>query len=495
MNLPPAPGASTALRYRIETWGCQMNVHDSEKMAAALGSLGARPTDAADPPGGEIVVLNTCSIREKAQEKVFARVEQLVGGRRRPRASRPLVIGVAGCVAQQEGEAIFARAPAVDFVIGTQALVRLPDIVGRVLDGETRIVETGRHADNLDIPPEQIARVPGVKAWITVMEGCDNFCSFCVVPFTRGRERCRTVESVVAEAEALAADGFQEIQLLGQNVNSYRDPRDGRDFAELTDAVGAVPDIRRIRFTSPHPKDFSPALMERFQGGGPLMPHMHLPVQSGSTSVLERMRRGYSREEFLDLVHRARKKVPDLALSTDLIVGFCGETRAEFEDTLSLLEEVRFSSAYSFKYSERPYTLAMKRYPDDVPDAEKTARLMELQARQRDIQLDLNRELVGREVEVLVEGPSRRGGLLSGRAEDHRVVNFAGPLAWVGSFRRVRLTGYGPNSLRGEPSNAEPVGTTPGSRRAPLPEIPLPVLGSGVPPTSGGALRGARHGS
>ena len=475
--------AHSPLRFRIETWGCQMNVHDSEKMAAALGSLGCRPAEAEPAPAGaepaQIVVLNTCSVREKAQEKVFARVEQLVGRGR----ERPQLIGVAGCVAQQEGEAIFGRAPAVDFVLGTQSLVCLPDVVRRLLDGESRIVEIGRHPDNLDIPPEQIDRIPGVKAYITIMEGCDNFCSFCVVPFTRGRERCRTVSSIVREAESLAASGFREIQLLGQNVNSYRDPEDGRGFAELTDAVGAVSGIRRIRFTSPHPKDFSDALMERFAAGGPLMPHMHLPAQSGSTSVLERMRRGYRREEFLELVRRAREKAPDLALSTDLIVGFCGETRREFEDTLTLLDEVRFSSVYSFKYSERPHTLASKRLPDDVPDSEKTQRLIELQTRQREIQLALHQGLVGRQVEVLIEGPSRKGGQLAGRGPDNRIVNFNGPMEATGSFGEVTITGFGPNSLLGDlvssprlrllASELPIPSAEPGAWKS---EIPLPVV-------------------
>ncbi len=473
----PLPGEQPGLRFRIETWGCQMNVHDSEKMAAGLGSLGGRP---ASEENAEVVVLNTCSVREKAQEKVFRRVEQLT----RKGARRPRLIGVAGCVAQQEGAAIFARAPAVDFVLGTQGIVLLPEIVRRLLAGESRIVETGRHPENLDIPPEQIERVPGVKAYITIMEGCDNFCSFCVVPFTRGRERCRPVSRIVREAESLAASGFREIQLLGQNVNSYRDPHDGRGFAELTDAVGAVPGIRRIRFTSPHPKDFSEALMERFAAGGPLMPHMHLPAQSGSTGVLERMRRGYGREEFLDLVGRARERAPGLALSTDLIVGFCGETRREFEDTLTLLDEVRFSSVYSFKYSERPHTLASKRLPDDVPDEEKGARLVELQARQRAIQLDLNSALVGTVAEVLVEGPSRRGDLLRGRAPDNRVVNFAGSSGDIGGFARVRITGYGPNSLFGErvgQGRPEP----PAPRRRREPETPLPVIQPNAVPGPG----------
>ena len=473
------PDPEVPLRFRIETWGCQMNVHDSEKMSAALGTLGCR---AAGEQPAEVVVLNTCSVREKAQEKVFTRVEQLTGRR----GERPRLIGVAGCVAQQEGAAIFARAPAVDFVLGTQSLVCLPDVVRRLLDGESQVVEIGRHPDNLDIPPEQIERVPGVKAYITIMEGCDNFCSFCVVPFTRGRERCRTVSAVVREAESLAASGFQEIQLLGQNVNSYRDPQDGRGFAELTDAVGAVRGIRRIRFTSPHPKDFSEDLMDRFAAGGPLMPHMHLPAQSGSTAVLERMRRGYSRGEFVDLAGRAREKVPRLALSTDLIVGFCGETRREFEDTLTLLDEVCFSSVYSFKYSERPHTLASKRLPDDVPDPEKTERLIELQARQREIQLALHRELVGERVEVLIEGPSRRGGQLAGRGPDNRVVNFEGPVEATGSFAEVAITGYGPNSLTGElvrsPSSRRPAGGSSGFSSgdpAWAPEVLLPVVQAG----------------
>ena len=256
--------------------------------------------------------------------------------------------------------------------------------------------------------------------------------------------------------------------------------------------------IRRIRFTSPHPKDFSEALMDRFAAGGPLMPHMHLPAQSGSTGVLERMRRGYSREEFLDLVGRAREKAPELALSTDLIVGFCGETRREFEDTLTLLDEVRFSSVYSFKYSERPHTLASKRLPDDIPDAAKTARLIELQSRQREIQMDLHRDLVGREVEVLIEGPSRKGGQLRGRGPDNRVVNFEGPVDAAGSFGEVVITGFGPNSLLGELTGSPKPGRLADGAAGPNPEwsvgdgaIPLPVVQeAGGRGASGAAVSG-----
>ena len=490
-RLPPAPSAEGAVdpaaapsgggfapqlaggagKFRIETWGCQMNVHDSEKMAAGLGSLGLAPGGGGE---SEVVVLNTCSVREKAQEKVFTRVEQLARAGR-----RPTFIGVAGCVAQQEGEAIFARAPAVDFVLGTQSLVRLPQIVRRLREGETRIVETGRDPGNLDIPPERISRIPGVKAYITIMEGCDNFCSFCVVPFTRGRERRRSVAAIVREAESLVESGFSEIQLLGQNVNSYRDPDDGRGFSALLGEVSRVGGIRRIRFTSPHPKDFDRELMLRFAEGGPLMPSMHLPAQSGSSSVLARMKRGYTREEFLDLVREAREIAPGIEFSTDLIVGFCGETRAEFEETMTLLDEVRFSSAYSFLYSERPHTLASKRLRDDVPREVKTARLMELQARQREIQIERHREIVGREVEVLVEGPSRKGNGLSGRAPDNRVVNFpvpesddAGFADWVGVFCTVRITGYGPNSLVGALVRAA-------DRPRPLPDFTESAAGGG----------------
>jgi tRNA-2-methylthio-N6-dimethylallyladenosine synthase len=432
------------MKLYVQTWGCQMNQLDSARIVQLMKSADYEPTDSVDD--ADLIILNTCSVRDKAEQKVYSAL-----GRWRPlKEEKGVILGVGGCVAQQEGEAIFSRAPAVDFVLGTQSLPTLPDIVRRLLDGESRVVEIGRHPGNLDIPPEQIDRIPGVKAYITIMEGCDNFCSFCVVPFTRGRERCRTVAQIVGEAESLADAGFREIQLLGQNVNSYRDPKDGRGFAALTDAVGAVTGIRRIRFTSPHPKDFSEALMERFAAGGALMPHMHLPAQSGSTSVLERMRRGYSREDFLELVRRARERAPGLALSTDLIVGFCGETPREFEDTLTLLDEVRFSSVYSFKYSERPHTLASKRLPDDVPDPDKTERLIALQSRQREIQLSLHRSLVGRTVEVLIEGPSRKGGQLAGRGPDNRIVNFEGPLDAIGSFAEVTITGFGPNSLLGE---------------------------------------------
>jgi tRNA-2-methylthio-N6-dimethylallyladenosine synthase len=284
------------------------------------------------------------------------------------------------------------------------------------------------------------------------MEGCDNFCTFCIVPFTRGRERCRAIEHIVNEVQALARAGFREVQLLGQNVNSYRDPSDGCSFEELLDAVNDVEGLSRIRFTSPHPKDFDTPMMERFRDLPKLCPHMHLPVQSGATTVLERMNRGYGREVYLEKVHRARGLVPHLALSTDLIVGFPGETDVEFEETLSLLREVAFDSVYSFKYSARPFTLAARELADDVPEDVKSDRLARLQETQKQIQLRKHAGLLGCRVEVLVEGASKKvASELSGRSPDNRVVNFSGATpSMVGSIVPVVISRYGANSLFGE---------------------------------------------
>lgn len=431
-------------KFFIETWGCQMNAHDAEKMSGSLRRLGLEPTDA--EAEADVVILNTCSVREKAQEKVFHRLQ----GWDRVKKEREIVIGVTGCVAQQEGAAIFERAPSVDFVLGTQSLGRLPEVLATVVGTHERVAEIGRHEESLDYSPEQIERVPGIKAYITIMEGCDNFCTFCIVPFTRGRERCRPVGHIVREAEALARAGFREVQLLGQNVNSYRDPDDGRTFEELIDAVHEVEGLWRIRFTSPHPKDFGEPMIRRFRDLPKLCPHMHLPAQSGSTSVLARMNRGYSREEYLDKVGMARERVPHLALTTDIIVGFCGETDAEFDDTLDLVDRIAFDGIYSFKYSERPFTQASKSLRDDVPEPVKTERLHRLQEHQKHIQLRKHASMIGREVDVLVEGESKkRATELSGRTADNRVVNFAGEHRAVSSLVRVRIERAGANSLFG----------------------------------------------
>jgi tRNA-2-methylthio-N6-dimethylallyladenosine synthase len=432
-------------RYWIETWGCQMNAHDSEKISGSLRRLGleAAPTE----NEADVLILNTCSIREKAEEAVFTRLLSFSHLKRK----RPLVVGLTGCVAQQEGEAILKRAPEVDFVLGTQSLVQLPEVLATVVGTKERVVEIGRHPGNLDVPPEQIERVPGVKAYITIMEGCDNFCSFCIVPFTRGRERCRPIADIVREARSLAGWRFREVQLLGQNVNSYRDPGDGRGFEDLLDAVHEVEDLWRIRFTSPHPKDFGEPLMRRFRDLPRLCPHMHLPAQSGSTSVLDRMKRGYTREEYQRKIAKAREHVSDLAISTDLIVGSPGETEREFAETLSLMEELRFDSIYSFKYSERPYTFSAREQPDDVSEPVKSERLTRLLDLQKRIQLEKHAGWIGKTVEVLVEGESRKNPAeFSGRSADNRIVNFPGGRDRVGKLVSVLITRFGANSLFGE---------------------------------------------
>jgi tRNA-2-methylthio-N6-dimethylallyladenosine synthase len=422
-----------------------MNAHDSEKIAGSLKGLGLERADSESE--ADVFVLNTCSVREKAEEKVFTRLRSFSHLKRK----RPVLIGITGCVAQQEGDAILSRAPEVDFVLGTQALVQLPEVLATVARGEERVVEIGRHPENLDVNPEQIERIPGVKAYITIMEGCDNFCSFCIVPFTRGRERCRPIADIVREARSLTEWGFHELQLLGQNVNSYRDPVDGRGFEYLLDEVNEVEGIWRIRFTSPHPKDFGEPLMRRFRDLPKLCPHMHLPAQSGSTTVLERMRRGYTRREYERKVLRAREHVPELALSTDLIVGSPGETEDEFQETLSLMESMRFDLVYSFKYSERPYTSSAREQTDDVPEPVKRERLDRVNDLQRQIQLEKHRLWLGRTVEVLVEGESRRNSAeFSGRSADNRVVNFPGGHDRVGAIVPVTITRFGANSLFGE---------------------------------------------
>lgn len=423
-----------------------MNVHDSEKLAGSLKRLGYTPTD--NESDADLIILNTCSVREKAEEKVFARLGTL----KLLKKNREVVIGLAGCVAQHSGEGVFGRAPHVDFVLGTQSLILLPEVLARVREGGERVVEVGRHPENLDIPPERIDRVTGVKAFVTIMEGCDNFCSFCIVPFTRGRERCRAVEEIVGEVRGLAESGFKEIQLLGQNVNSYRDPSTGRSFAELLDAVHRVEGIERLRFTSPHPKDFHRAVLERFRDLPKLCPHMHLPAQSGSTSVLTRMRRGYTREDYLSKVEEVRTLVPDIAISTDLIVGFSNETDREFEETMTLVESVGFESVFSFKYSQRPFTLAYRQMPDDVRPDVKAMRLARLQDTQKRIQLRRHERWLGRTVSVLVEGRSKRDAdVLSGRSPHNHVVNFRGGYpGWLGKLVEVRITKAGPNSLYGQ---------------------------------------------
>ena len=427
----------------IETFGCQMNVHDSERMAGLLEQAGYELTH--DVDDADLVVVNTCSVREKAEDKLFARLDALRG-----RPADPPLVAVTGCVAQQEGSRLLERSARVDVVVGTQALRRLPLLVDEAAETGQRQVDVNPY-DDVSFPLGIAARRDPVKAYVTVIEGCNDYCSFCVVPYTRGHERMRPAQDVLAEVRDAAARGHREIHLLGQIVNHYHDPHQpGHDFAWLLHQVHAVDGVERIRFASPHPRHVTRRLIEAMRDLPHVCKHLHLPVQSGSSRVLQRMRRRYSREAYLRLVAEVRDAIPNIALSTDMIVGFPGEDPDDFEDTLSLTETVRFHGMFSFKYSERPNTLASKRMPDTVPDGEKTERLMTLQALQRRIQVALNAERVGDDVEVLVDARSRRRPEeLSGRTTQNTVVNFPGRSDWIGRTLTVRVDGAGPHSLRG----------------------------------------------
>jgi tRNA-2-methylthio-N6-dimethylallyladenosine synthase len=435
--------------YWIETAGCQMSAHDAERMAGLLEREGYAPTDS--EAAADLVVLNTCSVRERAEEKLFTRLGELKASRT-PGQPRQ-VVAVTGCVAQQEGERIRRRSDVVDVVVGTQALRQLPELAARAAARprhRTPLVDVHPY-DDVSFPLGSVRRSDPVKAYVTIIEGCNDFCSFCVVPYTRGHERMRAAADILAEVEEAVASGRREIHLLGQIVNHYQAPDDpGCDFAGLVRRVAAVERVLRLRFASPHPRHVGSDLIQAYAEVSQIARHLHLPVQSGSTRILEAMRRRHTREDYLALVGRIRTTVPDVALSTDMIVGFPGETAEDFEQTLSLVAQVRFHSMFSFKYSPRPNTLARKRYADDVSEAEKARRIVALQDLQREIQLEIFGRLVGTTVEVLVDGPSRRRPEeLAGRTSQNTVVNFAGEPSWVGRLARVFVERAGPNSLAG----------------------------------------------
>jgi tRNA-2-methylthio-N6-dimethylallyladenosine synthase len=434
--------------YFVETIGCQMNFHDGERAAGLLEADGYAAAD--DVAAADVIVLNTCSVRERAEEKLFTRLGEL----REATAARHLrpTIAVMGCVAQQEGEALRRRDAAIDVIVGTQSVKQLPALVGASAGRRRPVIDIDPHAD-VSFPLGVVRHSDPVRAWVTIIEGCNEYCAFCVVPYTRGHERMRPVRDIVAEVEAAAASGRREVQLLGQIVNHYQAPDDAScDFAALLARVSEVRGIDRIRFASPHPRHVTPRLLAALRDLPKVCKHLHLPVQSGSNAVLTRMRRRYTRETYLDLVAQARATVPGLAISTDMIVGFPGESERDFDDTLDLVARARYHSMYSFKYSPRPNTLAIKRMPDDVPEAEKTRRILALQARQKAIQAELFDAAVGSVEAVLVDGPSRRRAAeMAGRTSGNTVVNFPGPASWLGSLRRIRITEATPNSLRGVP--------------------------------------------
>jgi tRNA-2-methylthio-N6-dimethylallyladenosine synthase len=439
-------------RFYIETFGCQMNVHDSEKVVGTLERRGYEMVDS--PEAADLVLYNTCSIRDKAEQKVFHRLDQF-----KREAGAGKIFGVLGCVAQQEGERIFERAPHVSLVVGSASYTKLPELLVQIEQGETRVA--GLSLDTEDtFETEYTRRDNPHRAYITIIEGCDKSCAYCVVPFTRGGERSRASDSVLTEALSLAQAGYTEIQLLGQNVNSYRDPSPaGWNFAQLLEAVGRVEGIRRVRFTTSHPRDFTRDIVHAIDRTESLCNQVHLPVQSGSTAVLQMMARQYTRDEYMRRIEWLKSSKRDIALSTDIIVGFPGETEKDFEETLRLLDEVEYDSIFSFKYSVRPNTPALS-LGDHIPEEEKGRRLAILQERQRGIQLRRNASLIGTVQEALVEGFNTKSGQWIGRTSQNRVLNFTYPVneggsqparrEMVGHYFPVRVTRAGPNSLAGE---------------------------------------------
>ncbi len=438
--------------FYLETFGCQMNVHDSEKVIGTLVEQGYRQVETVEEAG--LILYNTCSIRDKAEQKVFHR---LADHRKLQRQGKKF--GVLGCVAQQEGERIFEKAPHVDLVCGSASYRNLPQMLVQLENTE---IGAGKRLTGLDdrqtdhcFETEYTARTNPHRGYITIIEGCDKFCAYCVVPFTRGKERSRTSSSVLAEARRVADLGYTEIQLLGQNVNSYRDPDGKKSFADLLKAIAEIESIRRVRFTTSHPRDFGRDIVEAIDAVPTLCDHVHLPVQSGSTRVLDAMQRLYTREEYLERIGWIRGAKRDISITTDLIAGFPGETEKEFEQTLSLLDEVGYDSAFTFTYSPRPNTPAL-RFDDAIPDAEKTRRLALLNERQRQISVQRNRRHLGQTLEVMVEGKNEARSQWVGRTSQIKVLNFTAPAGVQlkpGSYVMVRVTSSFPNSLLGEMVN------------------------------------------
>ncbi len=436
--------------FYIETFGCQMNAHDSEKVVGTLLETGY--TQVPEPAEAELILYNTCSIRDKAEQKVFNRLQTF-----KREAGKGKIFGVLGCVAQQEGERIFERAPHVSLVAGSASYTKLPEMLVQLEAGNRRV--TGLSLDTAETFDTPYTRRDNPhRAYITIIEGCDKSCAYCVVPFTRGPERSRTSESVLREARSLAESDYSEVQLLGQNVNSYRDPSPaGFDFARLLAAVGQIRGMERVRFTTSHPRDFVKDIIDVIDEIQTLCNHVHLPVQSGSSRVLSRMQRLYSRDQYMRRIDWMKNARRDIAITTDIIVGFPGETEADFEETIRLAEEVEYDSMFIFKYSKRPNTPALQ-YEDHIPEEEKARRFSVLQERQRTIQMRCNARYVGTREQVHVEGFNLATGQWIGRTTQNKTLNFHDPNlpapkageTLVGQYADVLVTRAGPNSLAGE---------------------------------------------
>jgi tRNA-2-methylthio-N6-dimethylallyladenosine synthase len=428
-------------KFFIRTFGCQMNVNDSEKVAGLLASEGLEP--AADVASADFVFVNTCAVREKAASKLYHSLSRL----KKLKSKKPgLRIGVGGCVAQLEGEKILARAAHVDLLVGTHTLHRVPELL-READGRVALVDLDRRADAFSIPDAVVAHSNPVRAYVTAIEGCNHVCSFCVVPRTRGPEINRPPADIVREVEGLVARGYPEVMLLGQTVNAYKHGE--LDFAGLLTRVDGVPGLRRLRFTTSHPEHVTPRLADALRDLATVCPHLHLPVQSGSDRILGSMRRGYDRGQYLATVALLRNRVPDLSLSSDIIVGYPGETVEDFEETVSLVETVGFDGLFVFKYSPRPGTTA-ERLPDDVPEEEKGRRLQVLNDYQQRVQRVRNEGRVGGREEVLVDSVEPAAdGRVSGRTRHFRIVHLEGSPQLLGRLLPVEITSAGPNALVG----------------------------------------------
>jgi len=432
----------SGLRVFIRTFGCQMNENDSERLAGLLAAAGAVPVE--EETAAEVVVVNTCAVRAKSEEKLHSYLGRLQSRRR----DRSLLVGVAGCVAELRKERLFGPRGTVDFIVGPDQYPRIVEILAE--SRSRRVLAVGRRRAWREGGQSLALRGNPASAYVTIMEGCDNFCAYCVVPFARGREKYRPLRSILEEIEGLAGRGFKEVQLLGQNVATYRDPESGEDFPSLLRRAVAIEGIAWIRFLTSHPKNFTPALVAAMASSPKICRQLHLPLQAGSDAVLARMKRGYGREDYLALVRGLRSLMPEIALSTDIIVGFPGETEAEFRETLSALEDVRFANIFSFRYSPRPLTAA-SRLADDVPAEVKRRRLLEVQSLQKEIQTELNAAFVGKTIRVLCTGRSRKDErVFAGRDEGYRIVNFRTESDSLGLFVDVAVASAGPYSLRGD---------------------------------------------
>ncbi len=459
------PGAPTHFKqesygfYRVETWGCQMNVLDGERMAGQLETRGYQRADAGQE--ADVVLLNTCAVREKAEAKVYSALGVL--GRRK-REHPGMVIGVTGCVAQVEADEILERAPFVDFVLGTGQVERAGEIVEEIRRERRRVLAIDLPKDSPVYQFRQISRESPFQAFVTVIEGCDQFCTFCIVPFTRGRERSRRFEEIRDEVVELVDRGYSEVMLLGQTVNAYREPAEGFGLGELLRRVSDVAGLRRLRFITSHPAFVDDALIDALASGGNIAPYLHLPAQSGSDRVLYRMKRRYNRARYVETVARIRARVPEIAISSDFIVGFPGETEEDFVQTLELVREVRFANVFAFRYSPRPGTASARWGREtEVADAVAAERLGRLLALQEEIQTEINRSLVGREFEVLIENLDRRGQS-RGRTACNRVVHIEGDATELtsGQYARARIVRGLPNSLMARAVARPPMGVQPG---------------------------------